>query len=335
MKKIRSYIFDSFTSEVFFISPDEMKALNADLFVSDENTQVYVNALDSSSVVIAAGEVNKGWHSIELILNGAIGSGLVRKSLIMGIGGGVLCDMAAFAASIYMRGCRVHLCPTTLLSMVDASVGGKTGIDYGGYKNMVGAFYPAEKVMICPETLATLSEREYKSGLAEVIKTGMIGDETILDILENNKTAVGQRDPEVLKDLIARCVLVKAAIVEDDLKEQGKRALLNLGHTYGHALETITHFNVTHGEGVAWGIGRALKVGELLKLTDSDYSKRIFNLLSLYHYEIDKDVDLNAFITAVQKDKKKQKDGLRFIIPVNQGDNQILAITPEVVEASL
>ena len=178
-------------------------------------------------------EKSKSWKNIAVIEERAIETGLSRDSSIVGVGGGMVCDMAAFAASLYMRGCRLVLVPTTLLAMVDAALGGKTGVNYSGYKNMLGTFYPAGEIHVAPEALHSLSEREYRSGLAEVIKTALLGEERILQMLRNNRDSVESRDLDTMGDVIRRCVNVKGRIVEADPTEQGMRAYLNFGHPFG------------------------------------------------------------------------------------------------------
>ncbi|MFW5789568.1 MAG: 3-dehydroquinate synthase family protein, partial [Spirochaetota bacterium] len=200
-----------------FSRADLYEGLDGSAFcVADTNTERYLPS-GSARHVLPAGETSKSWAQLELLLRGMLDADLTRAGRVVAVGGGVVCDIGALAASLYMRGCTLVLVPTSLLAMVDAAVGGKTGIDFGGYKNMVGSFYPASEVRICIDTLATLSEREYRSGLAEVIKTAMLGDGALLDTLERNHERVVARDPELLEGVVWACVEVKGGIVEADL----------------------------------------------------------------------------------------------------------------------
>ncbi len=188
-----------------------------------------------SLAVLAAGESAKGWPSVEEILSEAVKAGLGRDGIFVGIGGGVITDIAAFAASVYMRGVDLVLVPTTLLAMADAALGGKTGFDLFGIKNLVGTFRPADRVIMSTEVLASLPRREWLSGLAEVLKTAIIGDGELLEMLEENREAIASGPAACaafLPELVSRCVAVKGRIVEADPTETGsERAKLNLGHT--------------------------------------------------------------------------------------------------------
>ncbi|MEW5817713.1 MAG: 3-dehydroquinate synthase family protein, partial [Spirochaetota bacterium] len=209
------------------------------LLVFDTNTySLFKKHIISGSPVsiLKAGEKYKTWESVDTILSACIENSIGRDGCLLGIGGGVVCDMTAFAASIFMRGCGLILVPTTLLAMVDASLGGKTGIDYSGYKNMAGTFYPAKEIRICLRTLMTLPDTEYLSGLAEVIKHALLKDFDLLNLLEREKKRILNRDLELLGELVARAIAVKGGIVEKDFFEHGVRAYLNFGHTFAHAL---------------------------------------------------------------------------------------------------
>ena len=221
MEIIKDFNFGGFPCRAAFYSAEELLPGEAALFVGDANTAPLIHGADSlPAIILKPGEEEKQWPAVDRILKSAMERGLARDSVICGAGGGVATDMTAFAASLYMRGCRLILMPTSLLAMVDAALGGKSGIDAGVYKNMIGSFYPAEEVRYCPEILSTLPESEYWNGMAEVIKTAIIGDEELMDLLRNEKDAVRSRDPETLKEIIGRCVLVKGALVEEDLRER-------------------------------------------------------------------------------------------------------------------
>lgn len=286
------------------------------LYVFDENTAPLFADGEPAAVVMPAGERGKTWASVELILERALALGLTRASAIVGIGGGVVCDVAAFAASLYMRGCALVLAPTTLLAMVDAAIGGKTGVNWGGYKNMVGTFYPASEVRIFVGTLSSLPEREYHSGLAEVIKTAALGDEELFRTLERERAAVLARERAMLSEVVARCAAVKVKVVNEDLTEQGPRAWLNLGHTFAHALEAVTAMEkYAHGEAVAWGMARAMALGVRVGVTDPRWAQRLTALLAAYGFRTSIDgLEPAPLLEAMGRDKKKRGGGLRFVL---------------------
>lgn len=288
-------------------------------------------------VVLPPGEGSKQWSVLQGLLRACVEQDLTRRDRLAAVGGGAVCDLGAFAASIYMRGLPVTLVPTTLLAMVDAAIGGKTGIDFLGYKNLVGAFYPADTVLIVPAFLDTLSEREYRSGLAEVIKAAMLGDATLLELLERRRESVLRRDPSTVEELISRAVAVKAGVVNRDFTEQGERAYLNLGHTFGHALEAVLGLGtLTHGEAVAWGIGRALDLGRREGITPESWNDRIRALLLDYGYAMRRPGGTTAqIIAAMHKDKKRKRDCLRFVLQRGPQDTELREVPIHRVTAVL
>lgn len=318
-------------SEVFLSAPA------ASLFVFDENTRPLFPEVPGATLVLPPGEEEKHFGSVQKILSAAVKANLGRDALFYGVGGGVIGDMTAFSASIYMRGCAVKLVPTTLLSMVDASLGGKTGVDFAGYKNMAGTFYPAEEVIVCPEVLRTLPEREYLSGLAEVIKHALLSRSEWLERLEKERDAVLSRDPVLLPELIRASLAVKAEVVEEDFREQGVRAHLNLGHTFGHALESVSGFSAwSHGEGVAWGILRALKAGVLMGITDSAYAEGVEHLLASYGFRLSAPEHSPAdLMAAMGQDKKKKGGKVRFILQKGWGETLLSEIPEEILKKVL
>ena len=182
-----------------------------------------------------------------------------------------------------MRGAQLELVPTTLLAMADAAIGGKTGVDFGNYKNCIGTFYPAQKIHIAVSALEALPESEFRSGLAEVFKTALLYAPKLFQIMAEKRDAVLSRDGELLLEVVKRCVQAKAHVVERDLRESGERMYLNLGHTFGHALESVAGFGeVSHGDAVAWGIARALELGKRLGITDPGYIADVIPVLESY-----------------------------------------------------
>lgn len=326
--------FGQYNTDVDFFSLEKLIPLDGSLFVCDENTAYLIpSEYMDRTIILPPGETEKHWGSIDKILTKAVELELGRDALFVGVGGGVICDMTAFSASVFMRGCNVILVPTTLLAMCDAALGGKSGVDYKDYKNLVGAFYPAKALRIGVDTLKTLSEREFLSGLGEVFKTAMIGDVDLLDYLANNKEAILSLDPDALEIIINSCIKVKGAMVEKDLYERSIRAHLNLGHTFGHALETVTGFkDFSHGEGVVWGIGKAMEASLKLEIIDTDYADRVLKLLNSYGYRMSADADADALIAAMKHDKKKKGGIVKFILQTAPGKTLIREIPEQVLQ---
>jgi len=324
MSDSRTYRLGDFSTTVRFCTPREALLVNAErvpLYLSDTNVTRIIKDLlppdlDPRHVLVfPAGEEHKEWPQIQQAILRGFDLGLARDDWFVAVGGGVVTDMGAFAASIYLRGCKVALVPTTLLAMVDASFGGKTGIDFGGYKNMVGSFYPAHELHIAPAFLTTLPESDFRSGLGEVIKHAILDDEPTWKLLHNRKDAVLARDPELLHEIVRSSLAVKGRVVEADLKEQSIRAHLNLGHTFGHALESVAGFGTwTHGEAVCWGIVRALLLSVRLGLAEASYAKEVRQLIEAYGFRTHCQENPQALLNAMKMDKKKKGGQVRFVL---------------------
>jgi len=320
------------------------------LIIADENTEYIAAkiscAAECGCVLLKSGEENKNWQSVETMLNAAHKSGLGRDGVFIAVGGGVIGDLAGFAASIYMRGCRFALVSTTLLGMVDASVGGKTGFDLFGIKNLAGSFYPAQCVYMALDALLTLPQSEIKSGMAELIKTAVLcGDDFLEELapLAENYGNIGKLlDDGTLHKCIERAVLYKGGIVSEDFRESGKRMLLNLGHTFAHALESVSGLGkLTHGEAVAWGIVRACELGAALGVTPRERARKIIKLVESYGYECSCKHPAAAasgglasggaelLLNAMKSDKKKKSGLLTFIVPDGQTARSIVLETEE------
>jgi len=290
------------------------------LVIADENTASIAKSICENNeipfCILKSGEENKNWQAVHSILNAAFQAGLGRDGIFLAVGGGVIGDLAGFASSIYMRGCRFFLVSTTLLGMVDASVGGKTGFDLFNIKNLTGTFYPAENVYIPLETLVSLPQKEWKSGFAELIKTAILSSGDFLDQL----TEIKDYKSAALFNSIEKAVLYKGNIVKEDPKEQGKRKLLNLGHTFGHALESAAGLgNITHGEAVAWGMVRACLLGCEIGITPKVRAEKITEIILKFGYECEnphpaaKNTDI--ILNNMKSDKKKKDGNLTFIVP--------------------
>jgi len=302
------------------------------ILIADENTADIAAKVSNGRVIprciLKSGEKNKNWQSVEMILRSANQAGLTRDCIFIGIGGGVISDLTGFAASIYKRGCRLVFVSTTLLGMVDASIGGKTGFDLADIKNLVGSFYPAETVYIPIDTLCTLPQIEWKSGMAELIKTAILCGDDFLELLfplaANFENASSLLKYDTFRICIEKAVAYKDSVVTEDLYDFGKRMLLNLGHTFGHALESAAGLGrLTHGEAVAWGIVRACELGIALGYTPQARAKKISKLISMYGYECSSPHplarDTEAILNAIKSDKKKMRGKYSFIVPDESG----------------
>lgn len=288
-------------------------------------------------LILGSGEKYKTIDSVLEIVKEAINANFSRNDCFIGIGGGVICDITAFAASIFKRGASVKLIPTTVLAMVDAAVGGKTGCDFENYKNMIGAFFPADEIMCFTQFIPSLPENQYKSGLAEAFKTALLFDKDLYAIFKNEAEKINNRDVDTLTKIIAKCVYAKGQIVEKDFTEKGDRALLNFGHTFAHAYESIVGLgSVTHGEAVAWGIGRALALCVHKEFCKESYKNEVFEILEKYGwctnpipYAVQGGGIGERFITAMQKDKKNQTTAIRLILQKDICDNFIIEVSDE------
>jgi 3-dehydroquinate synthase len=289
--------------------------------VFDTTTSALFGEGAENPVVLQPGEPAKHWASAERVLARCAEAGLGRDGVVAGVGGGVVCDLAAFSASLYMRGCGLVLVPTTLLAMVDAGLGGKTGIDFLGYKNLVGTFYPARLVLAATGCLHHLPAREFLCGIAEALKTAVVGDRTLFAMLRDERDAVLARDEGLLEEIVRRCLAVKGRIVEEDPVETGSRALLNLGHTFGHALESATGLSPwSHGEAVAWGMGRALSAGLLLGITEAGFAAELRGVLEAYGFRMTAGVRYPDLAAGFIRDKKRRAGRVRLVIPRGLGD---------------
>jgi 3-dehydroquinate synthase len=242
-----------------------------------------------------------------------------RDSVIVALGGGVVGDMAGFAAACYQRGVDCIQVPTTLLSQVDSSIGGKTAINHPAGKNLIGAFYQPKLVVINTQTLQSLPQREYRAGFGEIIKAGIIADESILRLLETESDALLQQDPSLLQDLIHRACLVKQRLVEQDEQDtQGPRALLNLGHTFAHAIEHYFGYGEwLHGEAVALGLVLSSGFSVHHKLCGKEFLKRVQSLVNLYGLptSLPQPIDCVKLCSIMMLDKKVQQGRLRMVLP--------------------
>ena len=286
-------------------------------------------------IELEAGETAKRLDRVAGVYDKFVEAGADRSSVVVAVGGGVVGDTAGFVAATYARGVPFIQVPTTLLAQVDSSVGGKVGVNHAQAKNMIGAFYQPMGVMIDTATLQTLPDREFRAGMAEVIKYGVILDPEFFDYLEENVAGLNERSPSVMQPVISRCCRLKADIVEQDEYERtGLRAVLNYGHTFGHAFEALTNFGeLLHGEAVAVGMLCASELAERRGLIGADVTARQRALLQAVGLptELPDGISLNSdeVINRMKLDKKSVQGQLRFILPTELGSVELFADVPE------
>jgi len=299
------------------------------IIITDENvSRLYKDEFpDFPVITIGAGEKIKTIDTVGEITDEFIRLGVDRGSFILGIGGGVVCDIAGFVASIYMRGLGFGYVSTTLLSQVDASVGGKTGVNFRGYKNMLGSFRQPEFVLCDADMLKTLPEQDYRSGFAEVVKYGVIKDRELFNYLSNHHDEIKNREIAFLSKIVSDSIKIKAGVVRKDPTEQGYRRILNFGHTFGHAIESV--FGLTHGESVSLGMIIASDISVkngLLNKKETGYLKKLLSDLNL----IDQTkYDYARLASAIDKDKKKNKDMIHFVCITSIGVAKIIPVAVE------
>ncbi|MGD2146521.1 MAG: 3-dehydroquinate synthase [Anaerolineae bacterium] len=299
----------------------------APLYATAVEEALRVCGLQPFTCTIPDGEGHKSLATISSLYDQFLAGGLERSGTALALGGGVTGDIAGFAASTYMRGVGFAQVPTTLLSMVDSSVGGKTGVDLPQGKNLVGAFKQPAVVVIDPRVLATLEEAEFRSGMAEVIKHGVIGAPDLIDDLEARD---GATHLEVGVLQIARALRVKIEVVEEDAYERGRRAVLNLGHTVGHALEKLSQFALRHGEAVAIGMVAAARIAVALGRAEPDMADLIVDILAQYGLPVRcPSFDAGDIWRAMAHDKKRREGTLRWILPDAIGEVSVVTDVPQ------
>lgn len=278
-------------------------------------------------IVIPDGESEKTLHNFEFILSEMLSMPASRTVCVVALGGGVIGDLSGFVSACYQRGVDFVQVPTTLLSQVDSSVGGKTAVNHPLGKNMIGAFYQPKAVYIDTETLRSLPDREFAAGMAEVIKYGIIYDDAFFAWIESSLEAIKAKEPEALSYMIARCCEIKAQIVALDEHERNVRALLNLGHTFGHAIEAEQGYgNWLHGEAVSAGMVIASILANMRGDVSSSDVDRIKAVLSVFALPVcgPKNMNAQAYIRHMKRDKKAVDNNMRFVLPIGIGKAQVV-----------
>lgn len=278
-----------------------------------------------ATVLIGSGETVKTLATAEKIFRRFIELGVDRSTLVVGIGGGIVTDIAGFVASTWMRGVPFGFVATTLLGQIDAGIGGKNGVNVDGFKNMVGTFRQPEFVVCDPEMLRTLSDREFRTGLAEAVKAGIIADPVLFGLIERATLTELRSDRQLLSEVILAAIRVKAGIVERDEQEGGERRKLNLGHTLGHAIEKCSN-RMNHGEAVAVGTVLIARAAVRMGLLSEDDCRRISSLFETLGFDLTLPVDLKRLLRAVARDKKTAGDMLHVVFPTAIGRCEVRRI---------
>jgi len=309
----------------------------ATLYLDVLKLSLHAHGFSSREIILSDGEQFKTLESMQVIYEQLAGFDLDRASALIALGGGVIGDMAGFAAATFLRGISFFQIPTTLLAQVDSSVGGKTGVNLPGGKNLVGAFYQPAAVIIDPCVLGTLPEPELNAGLAEVIKYGIIRDAGFFGFIENHLNAIRQRETDVLSSLIMKCCRIKADIVSRDETEKGVRAHLNYGHTLGHAVETLTGYcGFLHGEAVAIGMCAAAQLSRALGFCELPDVQRIESLISSCGLPVRAPVfPVADYMDAMLKDKKKSGSTINCVLLRRIGEVFLYPVSPELLSEHL
>ena len=295
-------------------------------FLKENMKETHIN-----EYIINPGEESKTIEVYQDIINYCIEIGMTRKSLIIAFGGGVVGDLGGFVASTYMRGIDVVQIPTTLLSQVDSSVGGKTGINLGNYKNIIGTFYQPKLTYINTEALKTLPKEEFIDGMSEVIKYSIIYDYEFLDFLIKNSQNILNKDTKTIKDMVHKCISIKADIVEKDEREGNIRKILNLGHTFGHGIEKLG--NISHGKSVSIGMNMAFILSHEIKNISSEYYEEFLEVCRIYELPLTyKNLKEEEILELMKSDKKNSFSKINLVIPKKRG---IVEITDKINEKEI
>jgi 3-dehydroquinate synthase len=314
-----------FARRIVEAAPAHHYAIVSDVEVAPHYAEPLLRALAEhapvSLHVIPSGEAHKTRDTWARVTDGMLDAGCGRDTAIVALGGGVVGDLAGFVAATFMRGVPVVQCPTTLLAMIDASIGGKTGVDTDAGKNLVGAFHPPAAVLADVETLRTLSPAQRRAGLAEAIKHGVLADEAYFDRLAADLPALLDADPGPTLDAVARSVEIKAEVVRADEREHGRRKTLNLGHTLGHALEHVSGYDLLHGEAVAIGMVLESRIAERLGVAERGTAGRIAEVLRRAGLSTERppQLPIDAVVDATRLDKKARGGRVEYALPSRVG----------------
>ncbi|UCD72150.1 MAG: 3-dehydroquinate synthase [Syntrophobacterales bacterium] len=284
-------------------------------------------------IAIDPGEDSKQWKTVQWIFERLIALGFDRKSALIALGGGVLGDVTGFVASLYMRSIPYAQVPTTLLAQVDSCLGGKTGIDLPQGKNLLGTFYQPSRVYVDTSILGTLPYEEIQNGLAEVIKTAVVRDRGLFQLLENRHDAIVDEKRDALEEVVARCCRIKSDVVMADERDTGLRRILNFGHTVGHAIEAYTNYRVPHGMAVSMGMAAEAVLSTRMKMLQPEEKQRVLQLLKRYDLPalIPASYDTEKLIGIMHSDKKAEDGRIAVVLPKTIGDAMIMQSVPTLL----
>ncbi len=328
MKTIKITENNSVISQIYFCKWLDFAKNNIcpknTVILTDKNIYgLYHEDLSSyKCIVVDAGEGSKTLSCVESIVSQMLELNCDRESFLLGVGGGVISDLTGFVASIYMRGIEFGFVSTSLLGQVDASVGGKNGVDFGGIKNILGVFSQPKFVVIDTDFMKTLPQREFVCGMAEVIKIALILDEDFVRVLQNTDISVIMSSPDIYENIVRRAVELKAEIVGKDQKEAGLRRILNFGHTFAHALEKISN-DYSHGEAVGFGMQVALDIALKKQILNLQHHKLASDLLTQYHLPTRTDVPISELLEQIVYDKKRSGNSLYFVMIKRIGESEV------------
>jgi len=331
LKRVREYIPRG-TGKIFVVTTGDVWRLHGGTLEGQ------LAGHDRATLFFAGGEKNKRISHVEALAEQMMEQGADRTSLVIGFGGGIVTDISGFLAAIFMRGIPVLQIPTTLLAQVDAATGGKTGVNLAIGKNLVGSFHQPLVVLIDPDVLVTLPEREYRAGLFEVVKCGIIRDRGLFNLMAERWQEVLAMKPEVVDELIAGAVRIKAEVVTADEREGDLRRILNFGHTIGHALEAETGYvRMLHGEAVAWGMLAATHLAVLTGTLESASGLKISQAVSAYGPlpEV-KDLSVDSLLGRLASDKKTLQGKVHFVLPTEIGKVKVVSeIDPALIRSAM
>jgi len=311
---------------------------NKTLWVCDSNTAKMVRPLPSPNVILEAGESSKSFACLERIISVAMDNNLGRDCTFIALGGGMICDITAFAASIYMRGCKVILIPTTLVSMASSTLGGKTSINFRFAKDIVGTFFPANEVLICTDCLRSLTQKDYMNGFAEVLKHSLLTkDDELFNIVATQKQKILDRDSETLKQIITISLQIKKSYIDNDPYERlGLRAALNLGSTFAYALEGMSRLQWSSGQAVAWGVCKAMEASREMGICTKEFAAGVIKLFAFYGFDVNYRIqrgDWMDYKNQLAKNKKTMNGVVSFVLLKDQGEYEIRPIDEDIIKS--
>ncbi|MBU5438201.1 3-dehydroquinate synthase [Tissierella sp. MSJ-40] len=312
--ELKEYIIERDIKKLFIITDKNIYNLYK------ENIDTFINK-NNNLFIMEPGEEHKNIHTVHLVYKELLNKEIDRDGVILSIGGGVVGDLAGFVASTYKRGIRYIQVPTTLLSQVDSSIGGKVGIDFEGYKNVIGSFYFPMTTFVDTSFMKTLSQREITCGLGEILKYGLIIDYDFFKYMRSNITKMYEKDKEVILHAITKSISIKQSIVEKDKLDMGLRKILNFGHTVGHGIESYYKYKIfNHGEAVILGMVYESYIAKEKGLIDNSYFQEIFKTLNpLVQTRKFNEEEINRIIDYMKNDKKNKNGNISFVLPIGKG----------------